>query len=303
MWAALVGAPCELEIQFTNEDEMQRVPMKVDGSTDPQELCMFTDREDISGTITVKPLGAPLVHEGIKIECIGQIELFYDRGNNYEFTSLVREIDGPGRVDNNREFPFEFLQVEKKFESYSGINVRQRYFIRVTISRSALYSNVVQEFDIVVQNIGREPEINNSIKMEVGIEDCLHIEFEYNKSKYHLQDVVLGKIYFLLVRIKIKHMEVEIRRRETTGAGANLYNESETIAKFEIMDGAPVRGESIPIRLFMNGFQALSPTYRNVNNKFSVKYYLNLVLVDEEDRRYFKQQEIQIWRRELGLGA
>ena len=34
----------------------------------------------------------------------------------------------------------------------------------------------------------------------------------------------------------------------------------------------------------------MTPTYRNVNNKFSVKYYLNLVLVDEEDRRYFKQQ-------------
>ena len=27
------------------------------------------------------------------------------------------------------------------------------------------------------------PDINNVIKMEVGIEDCLHIEFEYNKSK------------------------------------------------------------------------------------------------------------------------
>ena len=26
---------------------------------------------------------------------------------------------------------------------------------------------------------------------------------------------------------------------------------------------------------------------RNVNNKFSVKFFLNLVLVDEEDRRYF----------------
>ena len=45
-----------------------------------------------------------------------------------------------------------------------------------------------------------EPEANNSIKMEVGIEDCLHIEFEYNHSKYHLKDVVLGKIFFLLVR-------------------------------------------------------------------------------------------------------
>ena len=44
-----------------------------------------------------------------------------------------------------------------------------------------------------------EPEANNTIKMEVGIEDCLHIEFEYNKSKFHLQDAVLGKIFFLLV--------------------------------------------------------------------------------------------------------
>lgn len=62
-------------------------------------------------------------------------------------------------------------------------------------------------------------DINNSIKMEVGIEDCLHIEFEYNKSKYHLKDVIVGKIYFLLVRIKIKTMELAIIRRETTGAG------------------------------------------------------------------------------------
>ena len=177
--------------------------------------------------------------------------------------------------------------------------------------------------------------------MEVGIEDCLHIEFEYNKGKYHLKDAVLGKIFFLLVRIKIKHMEIAIIKRESTGtgtrdahageaqclcatpararrnahpllarllsdalvlrppilAGANTYNENETVAKFEIMDGAPVRGESIPIRLFLGGFDSLTPSFRNVNNKFSVKYFLNLVLIDEEDRRYFKQQEIQLYRK------
>jgi vacuolar protein sorting-associated protein 26 len=32
--------------------------------------------------------------------------------------------------------------------------------------------------------------------------------------------------------------------------------------------------------------------------KFSARYYLNLVLVDEENRRYFKQQEITIFRRQ-----
>ena len=38
------------------------------------------------------------------------------------------------------------------------------------------------------------------VQMEVGIEDCLHIEFEYDKGRYHLKDTVVGKIYFLLVR-------------------------------------------------------------------------------------------------------
>merc|ERR1719369_1798634 len=71
---------------------------------------------------------------------------------------------------------------------------------------------------------------------------------------------------------------------------------NETIAKYEIMDGAPVRGESIPIRVFLAGYD-LTPTMRDINKKFSVRYYLNLVLVDEEERRYFKQQEITLWRK------
>ena len=40
--------------------------------------------------------------------------------------------------------------------------------------------------------------------------------------------------------------------------------------QFELMDGAPVRGGCIPIRLFMSALD-LTPTYRNINNKFSVK--------------------------------
>lgn len=111
-----------------------------------------------------------------------------------------------------------------------------------------------------------------------------------------MKDVIVGKIYFLLVRIKIKHMEIAIIKKETTGIGQNTYNDNENIAKYEIMDGAPVRGESIPIRLFLAGYD-LTPTMKDINKKFSVRYYLNLVLVDEEERRYFKQQEIILWRK------
>ncbi|KAJ8963899.1 hypothetical protein NQ314_005302 [Rhamnusium bicolor] len=57
-------------------------------------------------------------------------------------------------------------------------------------------------------------------------------------------------------------MEIAIIKKETTGSGPNTFTENVTIAKYEIMDGAPVR-----------------------------------VLMDTEDRRYFKQQEITLWRK------
>ncbi|XP_041742794.1 vacuolar protein sorting-associated protein 26B-like [Coregonus clupeaformis] len=167
-------------------------------------------------------------------------------------------------------------------------------FLRATVSRRL--NDISKGIDIVVHMLSMYPELNSSIKMEVGIEDCLHIEFEYNKSKYHLKYVIVGKIYFLLVRIKIRHMEIDIIKRETTSTGPNVYHDNDIIAKYEIMDGAPVRGESIPIRLFLAGNE-ITPTMRDINKKYSVWYYLNLVLIDEEERRYFKQQEIPLWKR------
>ena len=60
-------------------------------------------------------------------------------------------------------------------------------------------SDVMKEKDIIVHTLSQYPDMNNSIKMEVGIEDCLHIEFEYNKSKW-----VVGAIcFFVFVYIEM----------------------------------------------------------------------------------------------------
>jgi len=289
MAAYFFSSPIDVDIKLEGEDERKQVELKQE--KEKTITCpVYYDEESVTGKVTVRVRdGKSFRHDGIKIEFVGSIELFYDRGQHHEFLSLSQELSAPGDMRQAQQFDFEFKKVEKQYESYQGINVKLRYFIRVTISRKAT------EKDIWVHSYRMPPDSNHPIKMEVGIEDCLHIEFEYNKSKYHLKDVIVGKIYFLLVRIKIKHMELSIIRRETTGAPPNQYNENETITKFEIMDGAPVRGETIPIRLFLGGFD-LTPTFREVNKKFSVRYYLNLVLIDEENRRYFKQQEITIYR-------
>ena len=57
---------------------------------------------------------------------MGQIELQYDRGSQHEFLSLVKELALPGELQQNASYPFEFSQVDKPYESYSGSNVRLR---------------------------------------------------------------------------------------------------------------------------------------------------------------------------------
>nr|WGL47550.1 vacuolar protein sorting protein 26 [Flammulina filiformis] len=293
MAAYFFASPIDIDINLDGEDARKHADIK--GDKEKVISCpIYYDGDSVGGQVAIRVRdGKKLTHEGIKVEFVGSIELFYDRGHHHEFLSLSQELAAPGDMRQASTFDFNFKNVEKQFETYQGINVKLRYFVRVSISRRM--ADVAKERDIYVHSYRMPPDINNSIKMEVGIEDCLHIEFEYNKSKYHLKDVIVGKIYFLLVRIKIKHTELSIIRRETTGAPPNQYNESETITKYEIMDGAPIRGETIPIRLFLGGFE-LTPTFRDVNKKFSTRYYLNLVLVDEENRRYFKQQEITIFR-------
>ncbi|CAF1347043.1 unnamed protein product [Adineta steineri] len=293
----ILGLGSKVDVEFLLDPQGQRKQIEVKIDENKRSLqYIYYDGEDVNGTIQIKlKKNSKIEHQGIRLEFIGHVEMLNDRSTVHEFLNLSKLLTFPGELTESTSMDFAFQNVEKPYESYIGINVKLRYFLRVTIIKR--FSNNVFERDICVQQLSQFPEINNSIKMEVGIEDCLHIEFEYNKSKYHLKDVIVGKIYFLLVRIKIKHMEIAILKKENTGSGPNIYAESETIAKYEIMDGAPVRGESIPIRLFLAGYD-LTPTMRDIQKKFSVRYFLNLVLVDEEERRYFKQQEIVLWRKQ-----
>jgi vacuolar protein sorting-associated protein 26 len=310
--------------------------------------------QDVEGVVVLRlPPGKKTEHLGIRVQFIGRIDMsvgIHEGKPHYDFVSLSKELSPPGFLFMNETYlPFKFRNMEKEFESYRGRNVSVRYIIKVMVDRKFL-PPLTKEHDVWVQCLGQGPTEQEAIKMEVGIEECLHIEFEYDRRHYHLQDIVRGTIRFLLVRIKIKHMELAVLRRETSGEGVaavaaaaavenintsnnnnnhgdynnndaaaahaaaaaaaaaaqavdsnSIFTETQTLIKYELMDSGPVKGVEIPVKLFLSGIPAdLTPTYTPVNNRFSVRYFLNLVLVDEDDRRYFKQQEIILWRKELG---
>ncbi len=81
---------------------------------------------------------------------------------------------------------------------------------------------------------------NPKIKLDIGVEDWLHVSFEIDKTRFHLRDVITGEVVFKKVSLKLSMMEVQVIRVESLlGHGVNASSEKEVIGKFEIMDGVP----------------------------------------------------------------
>ena len=64
--------------------------------TPPPPLPPPTTTRTIQVHVALK--GKKLEHQGIRVEFVGQIEMFYDRGNHHDFLSLVRQLDPPGLI-------------------------------------------------------------------------------------------------------------------------------------------------------------------------------------------------------------
>lgn len=153
--------------------------------------------------------------------------------------------------------------------------MRVRYYLRVVATRP-YRPNLVEEKELWIIKKDKEPQGCRPIRMEVGVEDCLQIEFRFDKDTYSLTDVITGSIHFILARIHILHMDIEIIRKEIVGSGDKELIESEVVAKYEIMDGLPVKDEVIPVRMYLRPYD-LSPSFKNVDKLFSLKVVLSML--------------------------
>eukprot|EP00003_Mantamonas_plastica_P032254 TRINITY_DN869_c2_g1_i3.p2 TRINITY_DN869_c2_g1~~TRINITY_DN869_c2_g1_i3.p2 ORF type:complete len:110 (+),score=37.68 TRINITY_DN869_c2_g1_i3:546-875(+) len=103
------------------------IPKEVSGAKEDQRMPLFQTGDAVKGKVHINiKNGKKVDHIGVRCELIGQIELFYDRGNHYEFLSLARELEQAGELTSSKDYEFEFQNVEKQYESYNGINVRLR---------------------------------------------------------------------------------------------------------------------------------------------------------------------------------
>lgn len=260
------------------------------------KLPTFYDREHVSGRIIINLKSAKkFEHNGIRVELVGCIENLVDKKNISKFITLIRDLEPAGIITSEiTTLPFKFTNVEKQYESYVGTSVQIRYYVSAIIDTKARTHNQEAEFGVINPMI-EEITGTEKIKMEVGIDEWLHLVFLVEKNKFHLKDCIEGSVRFKKASIKLTTMELQLLKKETI-LGQNPKTESEVISRFEIMDGAPTKNETIPFKWFIKAYN-LTPTFPNINNKLQVQYFISIVLIDADEKKYFKQHEIILVRQ------
>ena len=180
------------------------------------------------------------------------------------------------------------------YESYKGLYAQVKYYIKIIINANLINYTYEQEFAAVnPQDDGVLMENDDSIKMSVGIQNLLSLDFELEHINYYCRGTIKGLVSFNYIHLPIKYMKVQLLKNEV------IFTENKRepvlIENIELIDGSPNKNDVIPFRLFLKSYN-ITPTYRNVNNIFNLKYYINLVIGDFENNTFFKQTEIKLFR-------
>ena len=212
-----------------------------------------------------------------------------------EFLNTKQDLSPPDEIFKEKtsyefNFPYPFL----KHESYKGNYASVKYFIKIIIETSILSTTFEKEFAVV--NPHKESILYKNdfpIRLKVGVKNVLSLGIEFEHSNYNCRGTLKGAVSFNLVNTKIKSMEAQLVRREIIFDGKKY--EPEYIANFELVDGSPCNKEKLPIRFFLKSYN-ITPSYPDVEEMFGVKYFINFVVVDGDDNRYFKYTEIKLFR-------
>jgi len=178
------------------------------GGPEKAPLPIYASKDRISGEIKcVVAGGKRFDHVGVRVELKGVLEASTEKAP-HEFLSLVSELSPAGSLTGLQSLPFFFDKVDLPVESYIGVNARVRYFVRALVSTRAGFVGGVaaerKEAEFMVRNahtsapalgagggggvdaaaLAADPDA--PILLEVGIEDCLHIELPDSRMRYHL---------------------------------------------------------------------------------------------------------------------
>lgn len=259
------------------------------------ELPIFTRGDKVSGIIEVTPpVGRSIVHQGVQLNLVGEYRKFNGESIS-RFYTRKQELLPKGELMAPLKTNFAFDNVNFTTCSYKGTAVNVVFFIELKIVRRMIDFKVEAPFTVVI--FTPRPQKCISTHNEVGIRNILHIEFVFPHNMIDSVGCALGAVFFILVKIRIVHMELMLYRVENYTSDEVYFKKKTILKTFEIMDGAPVRGECIPIRFYL-GDANIWPFHHFKDSKLKVEHYIKAKLRDENNKGYYKRLKVDFTRFE-----
>ena len=101
------------------------------------------------------------------------------------------------------------------YESYKGLYAQVKYYIKIIINANLINYTYEQEFAAVnPQDDGVLMENDDSIKMSVGIQNLLSLDFELEHINYNCRGTIKGLVSFNYIHLPIKYMKVQLLKNE-----------------------------------------------------------------------------------------
>ena len=280
------------------------------------EYPTFYDNDEISGNIILKLNNTKsLIYEYVSINICGILTI--DSQNSKIKTEIYKECQeltgkkSPNIITNEiTNFSFNFTPKIKPYETYIGNLLQIRYYINTIIKTNNTNSPplIEKQIEIVCLKLPKK-EICDKIylkeknkekkEINIGVENVIHVRINLLKTKFFLDDVIIGKIKIIKSEIELNSIFLTIKREEKYYQLDDIKVKNEDLSNYEIAEGFIEQGDELCFKYFLKNIKNLTPSYdykNDNNNKISVKYYLCFCFNDDQGYQFFKHIEIDIYR-------
>ncbi|OHT10860.1 Vacuolar protein sorting-associated protein 26 [Tritrichomonas foetus] len=206
--------------------------------------------ENLTGiySVTLHNKSKTVSHQGLRIAVVGEFRS-YENEVYSQFFSRYYDIQPQGEITSDIEAPFDFQNLKPPTATYYGGALQAIYAIQFQIKKLSTF--VVfeeQQFYVVGFDIKEQSHV---LRDEIGIPNLLHMEILFPHHRYEYDDEMVGKVYFILLKMKIISIQISIVHQEYYEDEKIILRNENILSNFEILDGCPVRGYGIPFRVFL----------------------------------------------------
>lgn len=256
-------------------------------------LPILTENDKVSGHLDVTPPpGKAVSHKGIILQVIGEFQRTDGEVIN-RFYTKKQELVPAGELRTPISNDFSFTDVAFPTSTFFGSAINVVWSVQLLVQHTLV--DFKQESQFTVIKFQNRPRSVEPIHNEVGIRNVLHIEFVFPSPSIDCMDALVGSVYFILIKLRIVHMALTLYRVENYSSDDVFIKKKTELKTIEIMDGAPVRGDNIPIRFFL-GEAGIWPFNEFRGSHLKVEHYVRAHLTDENGKKYFKRLKVTFAR-------